>query len=55
MATKIPFGPLRENLTNEEARLQLQNLDPTTKQKFMQNMSPDEWQALMERLYQHGG
>ncbi len=51
MTERVPFGPLRANLSSKEARLQIQNLNPAAHQSLQQSMGPDEWAALMEKLY----
>ena len=51
MTARVPYGPLRANLTSKEARLQIQNLDPATRAKTQAAMGPDEWESLMERIY----
>ena len=50
-STKVPYGPKMEKLTEREARLKLQGMDPVSKQELEKNMGPVEWDAYMERLY----
>ncbi len=51
MQTRVPYGPLRQNLSSKEARLAIQNLDPMTKQEMRRGMGDDQWETLMEKLY----
>ncbi|MAH51032.1 hypothetical protein CMI37_34770 [Candidatus Pacearchaeota archaeon] len=50
-ATKVPYGPKMEKLTNREARLKIQNMDILSRQELEKNMGPVEWDAYMEKLY----
>ena len=50
-ASRVPYGPMREYLTATEQRKQKQNMDPTTRAKLEQSMSPEQWSSLMKELY----
>ena len=51
MDERIPYGPLRENLTKKEMRVQIQNMDPQAKFEVMQRVGDEEWRRMMEDLY----
>jgi len=51
MAVKVPLGPTREKLTVQELRVKIQNMDPVTKQRMMQTVGPEQWSAILDRLY----
>jgi hypothetical protein len=51
MQEKIPYGPLREHLTDKETRIAIQDLDPEVKRGLMQKVGPEEWHRMMEDLY----
>ncbi len=54
MRERIPYGPLRANLSSREARLMVQELDAGTKLEMMKRMGSEEWENLMDRLYKRG-
>lgn len=51
MNERIPYGPLRQNLTSKEARVLLQEMDPYDKQSLIQKVGDEEWRRMMEDLY----
>tara|TARA_Y100000310_G_scaffold109810_1_gene108275 strand:- start:1560 stop:1796 length:237 start_codon:yes stop_codon:yes gene_type:complete len=50
-STHIPYGPKKERLTLQEARLRIQGMDPASKAQLQERMGPAEWDAYMDRLY----
>ena len=51
MDERIPYGPLRKNLTSKEARLLMQEMDPQEKHSLIQKVGDEEWRRMMEDLY----
>ena len=51
MGQVVPYGPAGMGLTDQEARLKLQNVDPSMKEKFIQQVGDDEWRSMMQELY----
>ena len=51
IAVKIPYGPTRSKLSPQELRIQIQNLDPSTKLRMMETAGVDEWNRMMDELY----
>lgn len=50
MHTRIPYGPLRQQLTSQEARKMIQNMDPIAKQDFIKRVGDEEWRRMMEEF-----
>ena len=51
MALKIPYGPKGGQLSPQELRLKIQNMDPTVKLRIIQTIGPEEWARTIEDLY----
>ena len=47
----MPYGPTGIGLTDREARMRLQNVDPMVKEKFIQQVGDDEWRSMMQEMY----
>ncbi len=51
MRKAMPLGPARVSMTPKEARLAIQNIDPARKAAIIQRMGPDEWDRMLDKLY----
>ena len=51
MNERIPYGPLRQILSNKEIRMEFQNMNPDAKIQMMQQVGDEEWRRMMEDLY----
>ena len=51
MNERIPYGPLRQHLSNKEIRMEFQNMNPDAKIQMMQQVGDEEWRRMMEDLY----
>ena len=47
----MPYGPAGVGLTDQEARLKLQAVDPAVKANFIRQVGDDEWRSMMQDLY----
>ena len=51
MKAKLPYGPTKVKMDRREARRFLQNMEPATQEILKQRMGPEQWDAMMGRLY----
>jgi hypothetical protein len=51
MDQRIPYGPLRQYMSQNEVRKEFQNMDPDMKMQMMQKVGDEEWRRMMEDLY----
>ena len=51
MQQVMPYGPMRQYLSQPEQRQMLQQMDPIAKQQLAQRMGDDEWRKMLQDLY----